>query len=150
MQNSYLYHAQAHWTMHKRGILEGENIPRTINFSAPPEFGGEPGLWTPEHLLLGSVATCYIATLRAIAQKSKLQVTGLEVSVEGLLAKDEKGLRFTELTLRPVVTIEREEDSDRAQRLAEKAEQVCLISRSLSAKITLECKIGVAEPISVG
>ena len=59
MLKSYSYKAAAHWTDHKRGIVEGETIPRTINFAAPPEFGGEPGLWTPEHLLLAAVSTCY-------------------------------------------------------------------------------------------
>src|SRR6184192_1286727 len=71
MEKRYSYRAHAHWTMHKRGILDVEEIPRTINFAAPPEFGGEPGLWTPEHMLLGSVATCYVATFRAIAEASK-------------------------------------------------------------------------------
>jgi len=148
METSYKYRAQAHWTLHKRGILEAENIPRTVNFAAPPEFGGEPGLWTPEHLLLGSVATCYVATFRAIAERSKLAVSGLEVFVEGVLTKDQGGFRFTDIVLRPAITVERQEDCDRAQRLAEKAEHACLISRSLSAKITAKYKVEVAEPVA--
>jgi len=148
METSYQYRAQAHWTLHKRGILEAENIPRTVNFAAPPEFGGEPGLWTPEHLLLGSVATCYVATFRAIAERSKLAVSGLEVFVEGVLTKDQGGFRFTDIVLRPAITVERQEDCDRAQRLAEKAEHACLISRSLSAKITAKYKVEVAEPVA--
>ena len=83
MENTYSYQAQAHWTMHKRGILEVAEIPRTINFAAPPEFGGEPGLWTPEHLLLGAVVTCYVATFRAIAESSKLAIGALDVQIEG-------------------------------------------------------------------
>ncbi len=150
MQNCYRYQAHAHWTMHKRGILEVQEIPRTINFAAPPEFGGEPGLWTPEHLLLGSVATCYVATFRVIAERSKLPVSHLEVFIEGVITKEEGGFRFTEIMLRPVITIERQEDAERAHRLAEKAEHACLVSRSLSSKITLECKIAVGEPISAG
>jgi len=148
METSYQYRAQAHWTLHKRGILEAENIPRTVNFAAPPEFGGEPGLWTPEHLLLGSVATCYVATFRAIAERSKLAVSGLEVFVEGVLTKDQGGFRFTDIVLLPAITVERQEDCDRAQRLAEKAEHACLISRSLSAKITAKYKVEVAEPVA--
>jgi peroxiredoxin-like protein len=148
MEKSYSYHAHAHWTMHKRGILEAEDIPRTINFAAPPEFGGEPGLWTPEHLLLGSVVTCYVSTFRVIAEKSKLEVSALEVFVEGAIAKDQGGFRFTEIALRPVITVEREEDSERAFRVAEKAERACLISRSLSSKISLQCKVEVAEPLA--
>lgn len=148
MENSYRYHAHAHWTLHKRGILEAENIPRTVNFAAPPEFGGEPGLWTPEHLLLGAVATCYVATFRAIAEKSKLVADHLEVFVDGVLAKDSGGFRFTEITLRPVITVERQEDAERAQRIAEKAERGCLISRSLSARISAIFEVKTAEPVA--
>ncbi len=149
MESSYHYKAHAHWTLHKRGILEAENIPRTVNFAAPPEFGGEPGLWTPEHLLLGAVATCYVATFRAIAERSKLQASGLEVFVEGVITKEQGGFRFTEIVIRPAITVEREQDRERAQRLAEKAEHACLISRSLSAKITANYKVEVAEPVAV-
>jgi peroxiredoxin-like protein len=150
MQDRYSYRAHAHWTMHKRGILEAEQIPRSINFAAPPEFGGEPGLWTPEHLLLGAVASCYVATFRAIAEKSRLQVNGLEVFVEGTITEEDGGLRFTGIKLRPLVLVEREEDVLRAQRLAEKAQHVCLISRSLSAGTELSCKVELAQPVSHG
>ena len=148
MENSYQYRAHAHWTLHTRGILEAEGIPRTVNFAAPPEFGGEPGLWTPEHLLLGSVATCYVATFRAIAERSKVEVNGLEVFVDGVITKDEGGFRFTEIAIRPVITVHRDADRDRTHRLAEKAEQACLISRSLSAKITAKYRVEIAEPVA--
>ena len=148
MQTIYRYRAHAHWTMHKRGILEAQDIPRTVNFAAPPEFGGEPGLWTPEHLLLGSVATCYVATFRAIAEKSRLELGSLEVFVEGVITKEEGGFRFTEIALKPSITVERVDDVVRAQRLAEKAERACLISRSLSAKIAVQAKVEVAEPVA--
>lgn len=52
METSHRYRTTAHWSAHHNGIVEAEDIPRTINFSPPPEFGGEPGLWTPEHLLV--------------------------------------------------------------------------------------------------
>lgn len=142
---SFNYHVTARWTSHKRGIVEGESIPRTINFAAPPEFGGEPGLWTPEHLLLGSVSTCYVATLRAVAEVSKLEFHALELSVEGTVEKQEGGFRFTRIVLRPAVTIDKEEDRQRMGRLMEKAERVCLISRSLACPIALDAKIVVAD-----
>jgi peroxiredoxin-like protein len=150
MEKRYTYHASAHWTTHKRGIVEAEgDIPRTINFAAPPEFGGEPGLWTPEHLLLAAISTCFVATLRAIAEASELEIHGLEVPVEGVIEKQEGGLRFTRITLRPALTILREEDRDRAGKLLEKAERVCLIARSLQATIVLEAKIVVEAPVGV-
>lgn len=148
MDKKFTYHAAAHWTMHKRGIVEAEgDIPRTINFAAPPEFGGEPGLWTPEHLWLAAVSTCYVATFRAVAEASKLEVHGLEVPAEGLIEKLDGKYQFTKVILRPSVTICREEDRDRAGKLLEKAERSCLIARSMSATIVLESKILVEAPV---
>jgi peroxiredoxin-like protein len=148
MEKSYSYSAHAHWTMHKRGILDAEEIPRTINFAAPPEFGGEPGLWTPEHMLLGSVATCYVATFRAIAEASKLVCDRMDVFVEGKIEKQEGGFRFTQITVKPRVRIEREEDRERAERLIVKAERACLISRSLSCTVAVNAKIEIEEPVA--
>ena len=144
MSKSYAYQANACWTNHQRGIVEAESIPRTINFAAPPEFGGEPGLWTPEHLLLAAVSTCFISTLRAVAEASKLDFDGVEVPIEGTIEKLEGGFRFTRITLRPVLTIHREEDRERAGRMLEKAERICLVSRSLNCTILLEPRILVA------
>lgn len=147
MEKSYTYELTTHWTMHKRGIVEAESIPRTINFAAPPEFGGEPGLWTPEHLLIAAVSTCYVATFRAVAEVSKLEFGALEVPIEGKIEKLEGGLQFTRIVLRPTLTIHREQDRERASRLLEKAERVCLISRSLACTIVLEPKIVVEVPV---
>lgn len=144
MEKKYIYQTTTHWTEHKRGIVEADSsIPRTINFAAPPEFGGEPGLWTPEHFLVAAVSTCFVATFRAIAEHSKLEFHSLELVSEGTIEKQEGGLRFTRILLRPVVSILREEDREKAGRLLEKAERSCLIARSLLATIILEPKIVV-------
>jgi peroxiredoxin-like protein len=149
MEKSYSYNVTAHWTMHKTGLVESQSIPRTINFAAPPEFGGEPGLWTPEHLLLASVSTCFVATFCAVAEASRLEFNGVEVAVEGQIEKLEGGFRFTKIVLKPVLSIQDEKDRERASRLLEKAERICLISRSLACTILLEAKIVVEQPVSV-
>jgi len=148
MEKSYTYRVTTHWTQHKRGIIEGETIPRTINFAAPPEFGGEPGLWTPEHLLVASVSTCFVSTFRAVAEASKVEFDGVEIETEGMIEKLEGGFRFTKITLRPQVLIHDEKDRERVGRLLEKAERVCLVSRSLACTIVLDAKIMVAAPVT--
>ena len=48
-------------------IAEGK--PR-LKVVTPPEFsGGVPSRWSPEEMLVGSVATCYALTLRAVAER---------------------------------------------------------------------------------
>jgi peroxiredoxin-like protein len=150
MEKSYTYKARASWELHRRGYVKaGEDVPYVLTFSAPPDFGGEPGLWTPEHLLLASVAGCFVATFRAIADMSKMEFRAIEVPVEGMVAKQEGGLRFTKIVVRPELSIFREEDRERASRLLEKAERSCLVTRSLSSEVVLQAKVLVEAPLPV-
>lgn len=150
MEAKYTYNAKAQFHQNDRSFVEVEHgAPRIIHFSAPPEFGGESGVWTPEHFLLAAVASCFIATFRAVARASKLDFQGIEVPVEGAIERDGGGFRFTRLILRPVLILCAEEDRERALRLLEKSEKSCLISRSLSSELQLEAKILVEKPIAV-
>ena len=150
METKYTYSAKAQFHQHDRSFVELEHAaPRLIHFSAPPEFGGEPGLWTPEHFLLAAVASCFVATFRGVARNSKLDFQGIEVSVEGVIEKDGGSLRFTRLTVEPALIILAEEERERALRLLEKSEKICLIARSLSSLVRLEPKILVEKPVAV-
>lgn len=150
MEIQYKYQASAGWRLHEHGSVKaGDGIPYNLDFSVPPEFGGENGMWTPEHLFLGSVASCFVATFRSVAEKSNLEFQKIEVLVEGMVEKQEGGLRFTKITLRPEVLLWREEDRPRAVRLLEKAEHGCLIARSLSATIKLQPQVWVESPVAI-
>jgi peroxiredoxin-like protein len=150
MENQYTYHTSAQFHQHDRSFVELEHgAPRIIHFSAPPEFGGEAGQWTPEHFLLAAVSSCFIATFKAVAQASKLEFQGIEVSADGLLERETGGFRFTTITLRPSLILYREQSRETGLRLLEKAERICLVSRSLSAKIVLEPKILIESPVAV-
>jgi len=71
------------------------------------------------------------------------------LAAEGVLAKEDSGWRFTEIRLRPTVTLRKEEDRDRAVRLLEKAEKSCLVARSLECKVTLFPAVKVEEELPV-
>lgn len=146
MNSNYSYRVNAHWTGAGTGSVTPDEMKLPIFFSTPPEFGGEAGHWTPEHMLIAAVASCYVATFSAIAQKSSFDFLDLEVSVAGVLGKTEAGLKFTEIVIRPVLAIDDAANEERGIRLLQKAERSCLIARSLSGAITLESKVHVPEP----
>lgn len=150
MNTSYKYTSRASWTTGRAGIVNAESsVELPIAFSAPPEFHGQAGLWTPEHFLVAAVAGCYLTTFIAVAELSKLELESLEVSATGSLEKGEGGFQFTRVTIRPVLTIARDSDRERALRLIEKAERSCLVSRSLRSEILVEPKVLVEAPILV-
>jgi organic hydroperoxide reductase OsmC/OhrA len=144
MSTEYRFQAAARWTTAGRGVAEAEAPAPAIPFSAPPQFQGEAGVWTPEHFFLSAINSCFLTTFRAIASLSRFTAVELGVSALGTVAKGEDGLMFTEVVLRPVLLIEREEDRERAARLLEKAERSCLVSRSVKSKLVMEPEIRVA------
>jgi len=138
------FRVKGRWTAAGRGRVEAESVERPIDFSAPPEFRGEAGFWTPEHLFIAAVASCFITTFRAIAEASRFDPVSLDISVEGVVGKGEGGYEFTHVILSPHLTIREEADRQRAARLLEKTEHSCLVSRSLKSKVTMEPRIELA------
>jgi organic hydroperoxide reductase OsmC/OhrA len=110
--------------------------------TAPPEpFDGPGDRWSPETLLVGAVADCFVLTFRAIARASALAWTNLRASASGTLDRVESGPRFTGIELDAVLTIPPGIDAARAQRLLEKAERSCLITRSLACPSSLRARV---------
>ncbi len=128
----------------KAGEVSGTPDLPALSFSAPPEFKGRDGVWTPEHFFTAAIATCFVTTFDAIAEFSKFSFEGLRVSTEGVLEKTETGYRFTTVYVRPQLTINNEADRERALRLLEKAERACLISKSVSSAIVLQPQVVIA------
>ena len=138
MEKAYTYHASAHLIGKNKSYVSAEAVPLALQFSSPPEFNGERGKWTPEHLLMASIASCLAATFRSMAEHSKFEFISLHVDGEGRLEKLDDGFRFTRIVLRPKVGVIRDEDRERAVKLLQKAERACLIARSLMSEVTLE------------
>ena len=149
MAETHAYEVIGQWGGGRGGTLESHTLNHVLEFSAPPEFQGRVGFWTPEHFLVGAVTSCFISTFAAIAEMSKLEVVSLRVGAKGVLEKVEKGgYRFSEVVLYPELVIVHAEDLERAQRLIEKAERGCLIARSLSCKVSAIPAITVQEPVA--
>jgi peroxiredoxin-like protein len=110
--------------------------------SAPPaDYDGPGDAWSPEHLLLAAVQTCFLFTLRAIARLSKLEFTNLTLHAVGVVNRQDGTTRFTEIVLRPRLTVTSGTDHERALHILEKSEKTCLVTASLSTPVRLEAEI---------
>ena len=148
MENRHSYRVVAWWTSGKTGRAKTDSAPNAIHFTAPPEFGGMEGRWTPESLLLCSIAGCYTTTFRAIAEYSKFEYADLEVQVEGTIQKVESGYAFTEIAVRPNLAIPDEQEQARGLRLLHKAKALCLVSRAISVPQAFEPHIQVTHALT--
>ena len=138
MQNfPHLYRASAQAGAQGEVSLESPGLAPLAS-AAPTEFGGPGNRWSPETLLVGAVADCFVLSLRAVAQASSLAYSGVSCHAEGKLDRVERTTRFTEVVLRVELVVPMDTDLAKAERVLEKAKTACLISNSLVCPVTLE------------
>jgi organic hydroperoxide reductase OsmC/OhrA len=120
--------------------LASAGLP-TLESVAPKEFDGPGDRWSPETLLTAAIADCFILSFRAIATASKFSWTTLECHTQGELERVAGQSRFTKFNSHARLMLPAGSDPERAKKLLEKAEQVCLIANSLSAERHLETEV---------
>ncbi|MEE4279446.1 MAG: OsmC family protein [Halieaceae bacterium] len=123
--------------------LKAAGVPEIVT-AAPAEFGGPGDQWSPESLLVGAVADCFILSFRAIARASKLDWHSLECRASGTLDRVERVTRFTEIQVEATLHVPAGTDTAKAEKLLHKAEESCLITNSLIADSSLSTTIEVA------
>ena len=138
------YTVNASATSDSHVALKAQDLPEII--TAPPaEFGGPGDQWSPEALLVGAVADCFILTFRAVARASKLDWLELECSASGALDRVERTTRFTAVSVEATLRVPEGTDVDKAEKLLHKAEAGCLITNSLIADSSLTATVTVAS-----
>ena len=143
---THFYHVDLTWTSDRKGVVSSPELnvikDSTLEVATPPEFsGGIPGIWSPEHLFVASVNSCYMTTFLAIAENSKLEFSRFNCSALGKLEVIENRYQISEITLKPSLLLDNENQLEKAQRILEKSEKACLISNSIKSKIILEPEV---------
>ncbi len=129
--------AVSHVTISSAGL-------QSLETAGPAEFGGPGDVWSPETLLVGTVANCFILTFRAIARAARFEWQDLSCEVNGTLDKLDKVTQFTRFDVNVVLQVASGSDEHKARRLLEKAEHHCLITRSMKAASHLNAEVRVA------
>ena len=142
MEQQYTYTANVTWIGEKKGTAESDGLP-SVDISTPPEFGGPDGRWSPEHLLVSSVASCIMTTFLAIAEASKFSFESYESKAVGTIERIEKRYEFTKVEVTVDLGVADESAVSKGERLLQKAEENCFISNSLKAEVELKPQVKV-------
>jgi len=139
MAAEYTYRVSAWWTSGRTGLAKCESSPNTIHFSEAAELGGLQGRWTPEQLLLCALAGCFTTTFHEVARMAHFEFTDLEVEIEGCVRRSRTaGCNFSEILIRPRLTVPLEEQREAGLALLRRAKAGCMISRAITVPQTLE------------
>lgn len=116
-----------------------------IRGGSPSVFGGEPGRWTPEELMLASIDACHQASFISLCARKDFEFVSYESENEGQLEHDGEMFRFTKMTIRPRIGVKSEDDIERAKELIHKAHKGCFMSNSVNSDVTIEEEVIVVE-----
>jgi peroxiredoxin-like protein len=140
-ESTYFYETEIEWTGDKDVKLNSGKLP-AIAAGAPPEFKGREENWSPEHLFVASMNSCYALTLLAIAEFSKVSVVSLSSTARGKLEKVPGGsYQITEIVVKPRIVISSANDLTRMPRILEKAKENCFVSNSIKSSIKIEPEV---------
>jgi organic hydroperoxide reductase OsmC/OhrA len=100
----------------------------------PPEFNGDPALWSPEHLLLASLNLCLQATFEAYARRKGLHAESYRSRAAATLGPVPGGIGFTHMGLVVEVQVAQGQE-DAFREVMEKAKRDCIIAGALTVEV---------------
>jgi Predicted redox protein, regulator of disulfide bond formation len=110
-----------------------------IAASSDPLFRGDPTRWNPEQLLVASLSQCHLLWFLHLAADAGVVVTSYVDEAVGTMAEQAGGAgRFTEVVLRPRVTVADPAMIPAVAALHDRAHELCFIAQSVNFPVRHE------------
>lgn len=117
-----------------------------ITGSSDPAFRGDAGRWNPELLLVAALSQCHLLWFLHRCAVSDVVVVDYEDDASGVMVETEDGGgAFSEVVLRPHVTVASAAMAERAEALHAEASALCFIAGSMNFPVRHEPTTTVAE-----
>ena len=110
-----------------------------IGGSSEPLFRGDPARWNPELELVAALSQCHMLWYLHLCSAAGVIVTGYTDHAHGTMRQDpDGGGRFTEVVLRPRVTVASADMVEKATTLHGEAHAMCFIASSVNFPVRHE------------
>ena len=107
--------------------------------SSDPAFRGDRTRYNPEELLVAALSACHMLAYLHLCADAGVVVTGYVDRARGVMKETEDGGgHFIEVVLRPEVTVNNENERERAMRLHDDAHHHCFIASSVNFPVRCE------------
>jgi organic hydroperoxide reductase OsmC/OhrA len=114
--------------------------------SSDPAFRGDAARWNPEELLVAALAQCHMLWYLHLSAVGGVVVTDYTDTPVGTMTMDATGGggQFTDVVLRPAVTVADPSMADKAMALHNEINAICFIARSVNFPVRHEPTVRVA------
>jgi len=144
-EKQFYYEVELNWLTNKSGIVHSRDVEGTIHVATPKQFGGEGKDWSPEHLFLNSICSCYMSTFISFSKKMNFEISRLDCSAIGQTERVDDKYKFTYINLYPEISVADQSLFDKVNLAVEKTQKYCLISNSINAIVIYHAEI-LIEP----
>jgi len=143
MSRTATYYTRVTWKGEHWGHIQMGNGPE-MDFSAPPDAQGHPGVLTPEDAFVAAFNTCITMMFLWTTERFKLDLVSYECEAEGtkLIELDRTEI-FTSVKLRPKIVLrakdeERASVTKQARRALESAQKYSLVANSIKSEVRVD------------
>jgi organic hydroperoxide reductase OsmC/OhrA len=117
---------------------------QALEASSDPAFRGDATRHNPEELLVASLSGCHMLWYLDLCARQGVVVTGYVDQAVGTMETSTKGEgHFSEVVLRPLVTLGAGCDVELAKQLHEEAHRLCFIANSVNFPVRCEPAIEI-------
>ena len=106
--------------------------------SSDPAFLGDASRWNPEDLLVAAASACHKLWYLHLCADAGISVLTYQDDAEGTMISNADRGQFSEIVLRPRITIRPGDDRERALSLHHEAHRQCYIANSVNFPIRCE------------
>ena len=148
MSRTATYNTTVAWKGEHWGHIVMGNGPE-MDFSAPPDAQGHPGVLTPEDAFVAAANTCIMMMFIWATERFKLNLLSYDCRAEGTkLIELDRTETFTHLRFWPVIRIAAGDEDPktveaRAKRALQSAQKYSLVANSVKSEIIIEPQIEV-------
>ncbi|MBI1770535.1 MAG: OsmC family protein [Bacteroidetes bacterium] len=101
--------------------------------SSDPAFRGDKTRYNPEEMLVAALSSCHMLSYLHVCVLNGVVVLEYKDNATGTMKENQDGSgQLTEVTLRPEVKVKDPSMIEKANRLHERASQLCFIARSVN------------------
>ena len=150
MSQTATYHTTVMWKGEHWGHIMLGNGPE-MDFSAPPDAQGHPGVFTPEDAFVAAANTCIMMMFLWAAERFKLNLLSYVCRAEGTKQIElDRTEVFTHLHFWPAIRIAAGAEKiavveARTRRALQSAQKYSLVANSVKSEIIIEPTIEVVE-----
>lgn len=141
---AHRYAVRTHLVSDGRLALEAPFKP-DLEVATPQEYkGGVRGVWSSEELLVGSLATCFELTARAVAKRRDVPIHALRTEATGHVQSKDGLLHFVAIELDVLIETDSGREPD-AELIARLAEEQCIVAGALDVPIRLTITVDAVD-----